>query len=235
MPLDPTEDIRRLAREYGFDVRLLLDMLAPFFGSYLELAIEDEGFEVITGGVGIARELARAAASLGLDPSAIEAFLGAAATYPDAMLGLKVDAAGRTPPTLYHRTMLPLERGLELLACNLHASAIDALAARLAPARTLYGLGFTTTAGRLRVKTYVLDEVEGHVGFRSVRVTSNGVEEDERLYEAEAPVRTDVPVARLAAHVLGVNVLGHVASSRRRGTKVYVERVGAIPTDFAAR
>ena len=115
-------------------------------------------------------------------------------------------------------------RGAEVLWCNART-----------PARTLYGLGFTMCGAELRVKTYVLDDVAGHVGFRSVRATAHGVEDDDRLYEAEAPISTTSPVARRAANVLGVNVLGHVARSARRGTKVYVERIGAIPTDARAR
>ena len=230
------DEIRRLAREYGVDVEGLLATLAPFLDSYLELALEDEGFEIITGGMGASAELASTAVSLGLGVAAREAFLTAAHAYPNAMLGLKVDAARRTPPTLYHRTMLPLEDGLGLLAaCNMHPSTIAQLADALAPARTLYGLGFTTDGDALRVKTYVLDEVAGRVGFRSVRVGTNGIEKDERVYEAEAAVSPDVPVAQRAAKVLGVNVVGHVARSARRGAKVYVERVGAIPTDVAAR
>ena len=229
-------EIARLARAYGLDVRALVATLAPFLGSYLELALDDGGFEIITGGAGIAfaQPLADAAAVLGLAAPARTAFLAAAVAYPNAMLGLKVDAAGRSAPTLYHRTMLPLDEGLRLVAGCLPGVAAE-VAARLAPARTLYGLGYTMLGAELRMKTYVLDDVAGRVGFRSVRATAHGVEDDDRRYEAEAPVDASLSIARRAANALGVKVLGHVARSARRGTKVYVERIGAIPTDVRAR
>lgn len=234
---DPSEDVRRVARGYGLDVEPLLDHLAPFLPTYLEIALDDGGFEIITGGRGVAAPLERAAEALGLARPARDAFRLAAARLPDAMLGLKVDAAGRAPPTLYHRAMLPLDGGLALLAAiGLPPDVVAALAARLAPARTLYGLGFSTADGSLRVKTYVLDDVAGRVGFRSVRATPGGVEEDERRYEAGAdPGRTDLDAARRAARDLDASVLGHVARSGSRAPKVYVERVGAIPTDVSAR
>jgi len=233
---DGIAEIERLAHAYGIDVAPVLPVLAPFLASYLELALDDGGFEIITGGKGVAPALADAAAALGLAATARTAFLAAAAAHPDGMLGLKVDVGGRTAPTLYHRTMLPLEAGLRILrAYAIDAAVVAALAARLAPARTLYGLGFTTSAGELRVKTYVLDDVAGRVGFRSVRVTAHRIEDDERSYEAEAPVDASLAVAQRAASVLGVTALGHVARSRRRGPKVYVERIGAIRTDTGAR
>lgn len=234
---EPLEDVRRVARGYGLEVEPLLALLAPFLASYLEIALDGGGFEIITGGRGVARELAGAAAALGLEAPARDAFLLAASRAPEVMVGLKVDAAGRSPPTLYHRAMLPLGEGLALLGdVGLPIHVRGALAGRLAPARTLYGLGFSTAAGALRVKTYVLDDVDGRVGFRSVRATAAGVEVDERVYEANADARAaELGCARRAERALGVSVLGHVARSPARGAKVYVERVGAIPTDISAR
>jgi len=234
---DPLEDVRRVARAYGLDVEPLLALLAPFLPSYLELALDDGGFEIITGGRGVARELASAAASLGLEAPARDAFLLAASRAPEVMVGLKVDAARRAPPTLYHRAMLPLGEGLALLGEEgLPEHVREALAHRLAPAQTLYGLGFSTAGGALRVKTYVLGDVAGRVGFRSVRATAAGVEIDERVYEANADARaTGLGCARRAERALGASVLGHVGRSPARGAKVYVERVGAIPTDTSAR
>ena len=235
MQLDARCEIERLARAHDLDVAPLLGTLAPFLDTYLELALDDAGFEVITGGVGNACGLASASRVLGLGAPARSAFLAAAAAYPDAMLGLKVDAAGRSAPTLYHRPMMPIAEGLRLLGA-IEPNVVRALGARLAPARTLYGLGFTTTsAGALRVKTYVLDDVAGRIGFRSVRATAHGVEAEARSYEAEAPIESSLSVARRAAIVLGVTTLGHVARSAGRGAKVYVERIGAIATDPAAR
>lgn len=234
---EPADDVRRVATDYGLDVEGLLAVLAPFLPSYLELALDDDGFEIITGGRDVASELERAAADLGLGAPARAAFRLVASRAPHAMLGLKLDAAGRAPPTLYHRAMLPLGEGLALLGeLGIPAPVRADVGARLAPAETLYGLGFTTSRGALRVKAYVLDDVAGRVGFRSVRATADGVEADERRYEAEADAaRAGLDCARRAARALHVSVLGHVARSPGRGAKVYVERIGAIPTDTSAR
>ena len=124
--------------------------------------------------------------------------------------------------------MLPLGEGLALLGeLGIPAPVRADVGARLAPAETLYGLGFTTSRGALRVKAYVLDDVAGRVGFRSVRATADGVEADERRYEAEADAaRAGLDCARRAARAPHVSVLGHVARSPGRGAKVYVDASG---------
>lgn len=235
-------DVLRVATEYGLDASRVIASLRPFFESYLELTLADEGFEIITGGVGCADALARAAREQGLGDEAVDAFARTDRAFPGAMLGLKVGVGTRVPPTLYHRTMMPLERGLAHLASfDAIAPFSRELARALGDVKTLYGLGFTESAERghangtrLRVKTYALGDVACGVGFRSVRVGPSGVEPSVREYVPNAKA-DDSPLARLARRSLGASVFGHVAHSAGRGDKIYVERVGAIATDFSAR
>lgn len=232
---DPVGDVRRVAAEYGLDASREVASLGGFFESYLELALTEGGFEIITGGVGCAHALAEAARDHGLGAEAREAFLRTDLRFPGAMLGLKVAVGLSAKPTLYHRTMTPVEDALAHLRtlAPLAPFTVD-LARAVGNAKTLYGLGFTEVRGAMRLKTYVLGNVDGSVGFRSVRVGPEGVEPDVREYVPDAP-GDDATLAGIAGRALDVRVFGHAARSEGRAPKLYVERVGAIPTDFSAR
>lgn len=234
MPLpDPRRDVEAVAAEYQVDPSGLLACLAPFLDRYLEFAFSDEDAELITGGRECAAALVEAAARLGLGDAACQALLATDARFPGAMLGLKVSLRRRTAPTLYHRSMLPLGEGLaHLAAFSLLAPHLDDLARALSPAQTLYGLGFTEDGAGLRVKTYVLGEVGRELGFRSVRVGARGVEPDVREYLPDA--RHDgSAAAQRGERVFAEQRFGHLARSAQRGAKVYLERRGAIATDFS--
>jgi hypothetical protein len=224
--MDPEADIRRVAREYGLDAEEQLERVRPFLGDYLELVFADDHFEIVTGGRGCAMQLARASR---LGP-ARDAFLFTDRRFPGAMLGLKLAVGADTPPTLYHRSLLPLTHAFEHLETLTQGA--HALGSTLTGNATLYGLGFTEVSCALRIKTYVLDHTAPELGFRSVRLGPLGPEHDVRSYTPE--IGSDSIAAIHARRALGVTRFGHVAHSPARTTKVYVERVGAIPTDYTA-
>ena len=222
--MSPEDDVVRVAREYGLDATAALAVVRPFLASYLELVFAADSFEIITGGRGCAAELAKASGT----NVAAAAFLETDRRFPGAMLGLKVAVGATTPATLYHRSRIPFDVGARHVAalCGRPVPCVDGV-------ETLYGLGFTEERGVLRIKTYVLGAVGDALGFRSVRLGPDGVETDVREYTPDA--RSEAIAAHHARRALGVERFGHVASSRARDTKVYVERVGAIATDYAAR
>jgi len=145
-------------------------------------------------------------------------FLAAAAHWPDAITGVKIEVGRDLSPTHYVRTLCPWADGVAWLG---------AAAARIPPARTLYGLGFQGDV----VKTYALTDD----GFISYRLAGDEV-------IAEKAYRADIawdaiawPDARWAAlgalgRELGFHRAGHVGHVHG-AMKVYVERTGAIPTD----
>jgi hypothetical protein len=232
--MSPEDDIGRVAAEYGLDPSAALLVVRPFLAGYLELVFAEDSFEIITGGKGIADALARAS-GLGV---ARAAFLATERYFPGAMLGLKVAVGADTPPTLYHRSMLPVAVGVRhietlLREAGTSVEGIPEETTAFDGVRTLYGLGFTEERAALRIKTYTLGSVDGVLGFRSLRMDARGFEKDVREYTPSAA--SNGVAAEHARRALGVEQFGHVARSRHRGTKVYVERVGAIATDYAAR
>jgi hypothetical protein len=230
---DPRCDVQSVAAEYQVEPSELLTCLAPFLDQYLEFAFSDEDAELITGGRECAAALTEAAARLGLGDAPCQALLATDARFPRAMLGLKVSLRRRTTPTLYHRSMLPLDQGLAHLATfSPLVPHLDDLARALSPAQTLYGLGFTEDGAGLRVKTYVLGQVGSETGFRSVRVGARGVEQDVREYLPDAQ-HDGSTAARRGARIFAEQRFGHIARSTQRGAKVYLERRGAIATDFS--
>lgn len=224
--MDSETEIRRVAAEYGLNVETQLERARPFLRDYLELVFAEDHFEIITGGRGCASKLARVS---GLGPAA-DAFLRTDQRFPGAMLGLKLAVGAELPPTLYHRSLIPIAEALTHLETLGHPTRD--LAALLESNTTLYGVGFTETSGALRLKTYLLGRTGDRIGFRSVRQGPAGTEADIRVYVPE--VSSDCIAAAHAQRALGVTHFGHVAHSPARATKVYVERVGAIATQYAA-
>jgi len=225
--MHPEDDIRCVAAEYGLDASSAIARVRPFLGHYLELVFASNSFEIITGGRGCAAALAAASGLL----VAARAFLDTDLRFPGAMLGLKVPVGASASATLYHRSLLPVAEATAHLA-RIGPAAAD-LPAHLGAVATLYGLGFSEAGGALRIKTYVLGEVGGRLGFRSLRLGPAGLEADVREYTPDAG--GDGAAADHARRALGVERFGHVAHSKARATKVYVERVGAITTDYSAR
>lgn len=209
-----------------------LAALAPHLGRYAELVVSRSGLEIITGGVGIAEELAALVAA---GPAA-SAFLACARAFPDRMLGLKLCFG--TPamaPTLYVRTMAP--RATVRAFLDEITTAAAALDEALAGNEIAYGLGFSSDARGLVIKTYTVADVGARAGFVSFRVRGGVVTREVKKYLpdlewSEVPgdrawiddVRARVPCARV----------GHVGLVNGEA-KLYLERIGAIPSDFNAR
>lgn len=243
------DEVRRLARFQGVgsrEVEPVLSALAPHLDTYAEVVITEQGLELITGGIGSvpAAQLAALAERFGAPNETARAWSECIAAHPTRMLGLKVclgpDAA---PPSLYVRTMCPTGEGLKWLAGRI---ATTPLADALSDNQTLYGLGFTSRHGECTIKTYTIGRLEdGTVGFNSSRVTPSGMVREHKRYWPAVPW-SELPLTawrwrrlvRFAADVLGYDVAGHFATTEREGApdelKLYVERVGAIPTDRTA-
>ncbi|HZS35938.1 MAG TPA: hypothetical protein VFF06_03880 [Polyangia bacterium] len=157
------------------------------------------------------------------------------------------------PISLYVRTQAPLDEGLAFLGrLPSLAPAVPLLARALEENRVLYGLGFfAAEGGGLGVKTYTIGDVPlpdgGHApGFLSRRIAAGRVIAEVKRYLPDVDwSRLEVPSDRWRALVdfaggeLGYRRAGHFGIvEREHGApelKLYVERIGAIPTDFAAR
>ncbi len=228
--------------------RALAD-LAPHLASYAEVVLTERGLELISGGKGraVAADLARIADAHGA--VAIERFLRCHERFPDRMLGLKLCLGhAAAAPTLYVRTMAPVAEVLELVATlPEHHAAVPELARELAENHLLYGLGFgKANSGEPLLKTYTLADVSvcglrERVGFVSWRASGATVEREAKRYLPDL-AWSDVPnadhFARLRS-LLPVDHVGHLGVIERPGQKpeikVYVERVGAIASDWSAR
>ncbi|MGI4867804.1 MAG: hypothetical protein ACRYFZ_28060 [Janthinobacterium lividum] len=227
---------------------------APHLGDYAEFVFGETGFELITGGCGPAKAeaLADLATCYGLHPRAVAAFEALAAHYPEAMLGLKLalEPAG-TMPTLYVRTKETIAAALPLLQQVLTVKEAGSLRQTLRHNSVLYGLGFTGQAAVV-LKTYVIQDLQAffpaHVsaatpGFVSYRIEAGAVQPDCKYYLPDVDLASwQPPTGRLAAicrallAVPDLRVAGNIGvHSGTNAYKIYVEQVGAIATDFAAR
>lgn len=253
---DVIAEARALAAWKGVpseELERALVVLTPLLGGYAELVVAERGIEIITGGVGasVAEELAAIAASSGAPAATREAFLACAAAFPSVMLGVKVCLGAPrgpfAPPTLYVRTLAPRERVLGFLATIPEiAPALDALRAALAESATIYGLGFSSQGNALATKTYTIGEVaplgaEARPGFVSFRVVRGTLSKETKRYLPDLAWH-DVPAwAKGAAEVkslVGCDRVGHlgvIEGSEGAQVKLYLERIGAIPSDFSAR
>lgn len=253
---DVIAEARALAAWKGVDpgeLERALSALAPLLGGYAELVVAERGVEIITGGVGasVAEALAGIAASCGAPAATREAFLACAAAFPSVMLGVKVCLGTRStpfvPPTLYVRTFAPRARVLRFLASIPEtAPAQRALADALAGSATIYGLGFSSQGDALATKTYTIGEVaplgtEARPGFVSYRVVGGVLSKETKRYLPDLAWQ-DVPAwAKDAAEARSrvacdrVGHLGVIEGPQGAQVKLYLERIGAIPSDFSAR
>jgi len=224
-------------------------LLAPHLGVYAELVVTAAGIEIITGGVGnaTARDLARIATVAGA--RTCDAFLACTERFPDRMLGLKLCfGAAASFPTLYLRTLAPRADVLSFVATLPdHAGAVPALSLALAGNEVLYGLGFSTTAaGQPLLKTYSLDDVSAlgsHAmpGFVSFRAMGAAVAREVKRYLpdlawSELPDGFGYEQVRA---LVGCERVGHLGVVESPGVapqvKLYLERVGAVASDFSLR
>jgi hypothetical protein len=252
--VDVPDEIDALGRFYrtAGAARRVARLFGPLLARYAELVLSEGGFEVITGGVGgdVERRLGEIALALGSSRATVDAFRACARAFPGAMCGVKAPVGpldrASAAPTLYVRTMAPRDEVLAFVArFDGFAAHVGALRALLAETRVLYGLGFCELAGETALKTYTIGDVGGAPGFLSYRVGPGGILREHKRYLPDVPlasVRGQSPAMSgvlALARALGYARLGHVGVAEEDGrppvTKLYVERVGAIPTDLEAR
>jgi hypothetical protein len=241
----------------------LLRHVTPHLERYAELVLCVDGLEVVTGGdgPGIAASLASIAASQGASEHTTAEFERGARAFPGSVLGLKVGLGPKARrPTLYVRAKTGLARGLDFLRGDPdRARALPELEAafRRDGTSTLYGLGFLDTELGPLVKTYTIADVPADPvlgqgptlpGFVSYRLGRVRLSREVKRYLPEldwSELRRHLPslrwraIADFAERELGWTRAGHLGVVREDDghaeLKVYVERIGAIPTDFSAR
>jgi len=225
--------------------------LRPWLQGYAEWVIRPQGMEMITGGRGenCARALAEIAERSGASADSIEWFINCHRSFPDSQLGLKLSAIPGGPlPSLYLRIKASLGAGMEFLKARWgRTSAILCLKERLAANQVFYGMGFFERAGESMVKTYTLQALPprrrtASKGFVSYRLSSSDFSEERKYYYPDYELQ-DLdedpqwkPVSRLIWRELGIRKASHlgVIVGEHESKQVYLERVGAIATDFSA-
>ena len=213
--MTPVDELVALGRFYGVAVDDLIAVHGPALDRYAEWVLGRDAFAIVTLGE------VTTLAPLG-SATAAARFRAAAARWPDAITGIKLGP--QEEPTLYIRPVCPWDEGVAWLA-----GEIGAVATRIPPSRTLYGLGFQ---GEL-VKTYAL----APGGFVSYRIAGDELQREHKAYRADvAWDAIDWPDPRwteIAAlgRTLGFRNAGHVGETSDGERKIYVERVGGIPTD----
>lgn len=209
-------DLAALGAFYGITVDDVIAHHGRALDHYAEWVLGRDAFALVTLGD------APALAAL-VRGTAAERLRAAAACWPGAVTGVKLELGPRVEPTLYARVLCPWDDAIGWLARAGLAAAV-----RVPPARTMYGLGFQ---GEL-VKTYAL----APGGFVSYRLTDGELLREHKDYRADVAWSAIAwPDPRWAAigelgRALGFETAGHVGLVGHT-RKIYVERTGAIVTD----
>jgi hypothetical protein len=259
------DEIHALIDFYELDqaaVDRVVAELVPYLHRYAEIALTARGFEILTGAKEdhAAAALGSIARRHGALEPVIEAFLACDAAFPGRMLGLKVcfgpDASA---PTLYHRMMAPKEEVFAFLASvQPAASAVPALRRALAASRLVYGLAFIPVGSEVGLKVYTIGDVRSDLadvasaapksedGFVSFRVAHGRANVEIKHYLTDVPwddLRVDgdrwPALIAFARSSLGYEKAAYLGLLEVEGQtpelKLYVERIGAIPTEYQAR
>jgi hypothetical protein len=249
-PGDVIREARALAEWKGVagpDLEEALEALAPHLEGYAEMVVAEHGLEVITGGIGsnLATELARLAAGRGAPGITTAAFVACERAFPERMLGLKLCfGPPHAPPTLYVRTLAPRALAIDFVR---HlpgiAPAAAALDRALAENSTVYGLGFSSRQEELVLKTYTIADVSAlgagaRPGFVSFRVSGGELRRETKRYLPDLPWSELPPWYRDVRQHVPVERVGHLGVVEVDGSppdvKLYLERIGAIASDFSA-
>lgn len=250
------DEIRKLAEFLSVPlvaVESELGALRSHLENYCELALSERGLEIITAGKGpeVAADFAARALETGLSPEAAELFLECERRFPGRHLGFKrAFGAGASRASVYVRFKASKRDVLPFLKERV-PGVLASLEAHLEGNDILYGFGFFGEA-RLGMKTYVLRDLAPPQadgprtrGFLSYRWIENRLAAERKEY-FPAVLRSDL--AHLGggwprlldflrdafrwerADHLGVRRVAGEAPSY----KLYWERIGHLPTDFAA-
>ena len=248
------KELDSIADWYSYSGRLPAKLLEQHFHTYLELTFQPDRYEIITGGTG--RHCCESFVKIaklygGIGEETIEWFISAYQAFPDSILGIKlpvdrIDHAAS--PTLYVRSKCSRDTVFTwLLDCGMSAGVLNALAESMKDNNCFYGLGFTESEGRTLVKTYTIDQVDAATtGFVSYRIHDNKILPVRKEYLPEVPIdEFQPPTSRWAElvdfleSIMNYRTAGHLGYEvDRHGIshlKIYVERIGAIPTDFEAK
>jgi hypothetical protein len=251
---DVAAEVRAAGVHYGVAgaAAEFVDACADSLGRYAEIVFGEDGFEVVTGGVGAVDDVVAIAERAGGSTALCEVFRACAARFPGVMVGVKVCfGAVAGAPTLYVRCRCAKDDGLAFigdvfgdgLSAGLSADLSADLGAVLAGNDIVYGLGFFDGPRSVGLKTYTLLP-GGGARFVSWRALEGRLQEEHKTYQPNVTI-ADVSTSGEAwrRHVefivkhLGwhrADNVGIVERDGRRETKLYIERVGAIATDTAA-
>lgn len=159
MPPDAiATELTRLATFYGCEDACQRVITTFDLGHYVEIVLHENGFEVVTGGVGREAELIAEARALGFPVEVVDAFQQCAGRFPQKMVYSKV-ALGPDPaqPTMYLGLIEPWEVVIPFLGTLPGlGGASEALARHTAERRICYMLAFSKEGADLVVKMYHL-------------------------------------------------------------------------------
>jgi hypothetical protein len=155
------------------------------------------------------------------------------------------------PPSLYVRSKCEKEKVFSfLLDAGVSCSVLKELSDKMISNDRCYGLGFSELDNAPLIKTYTLDQVgekNAHrLGFRSHRLSREKMLPVWKEYLPDTPIELFDPPSRdwdellqFLISEMRFHTAGHIGYERDihgiAHAKIYVERKGAIPTDFGAR
>lgn len=252
------EEISAIANFYNLESQTILQTimpLLPWLENYWEMVFATESLEIITAGKGpdFAEKVATAALHQGLSTETVNLFLQGCQAFPEVIYGIKwcFSASQKTLPTIYIRTKTEIKSGLNFLENHLPAADIQVLKSALQENKTLYGLGFSEKHAALYVKTYTIENVvsgknEVVPGFVSHRLHQGQLSKEHKTYLPEVSLyefQPEVPALKNLRDFLLFRMqysqAGHIGMLHQEEVlteyKIYVERLGGIPTDFSAR
>jgi hypothetical protein len=233
-------------------VRSKLEPLAAHFQNYCEMAFSTDGFEFITTGTGIdfMNEVSRYALSCGLSVETVNLFAKCFEQFPDAHLGIKFSFGEKMVlPTIYVRSMTRIDKSFDFL--QKHIADIESLKEAMHENQIMYGLGFTEKQGQPYIKTYSINSLEtGHdktqLGFISHRLQAGKLLNEYKTYLPDIAlpqIYEDYPSIRqlteFLIHDMKYKIAGHIGAfyqdDKISSYKIYIEKIGGIPTDFSAQ
>lgn len=254
----PETEIEKIAAFYGFSREQIDEVISPlseFFQEYCELVFASEEVELITSGKGelFAGKIRESSLRAGLAQKSVDYFTACHLHFPDVVTGIKFrfSKKGIQPPALYVRVKCKMEEAMPFLEKQFPSEELQSLCDALKENTILYGLGFSEKRGEGYLKTYTIGEVENEngekiKGFVSHRLLGNQFAREHKTYLPEITLsdyKTENHVVQnliyFLVHELSYTKAGHIGilhcGNEADEYKIYVERIGGIPTDFSAR